>query len=179
MLQKFFDHILDVKPHIFVTYNGDFFDWAFVETRAAIHDMDMKKEIGFAKGKDGVYLCRPAMHMDCLWFLYIFFMVFILDFNMSNYNNINIYSWVKRDSYLPVGSQGLKAVAKAKLNYNPVELDPEEMCKMAIEKPQVLSNYSVSDAVATYYLYMKYVHPFIFALCTIIPMEPDEVHSHL
>ena len=40
---------------------------------------------------------------------------------------------------------------------------------------QELANYSVSDAVATYYLYMKYVHPFIFALCTIIPMEPDEV----
>ena len=41
--------------------------------------------------------------------------------------------------------------------------------------PQVLANYSVSDAVATYYLYMKYVHPFIFALCTIIPLEPDLV----
>lgn len=41
--------------------------------------------------------------------------------------------------------------------------------------PQTLATYSVSDAVATYYLYMKYVHPFIFALCTIIPMEPDEV----
>lgn len=40
---------------------------------------------------------------------------------------------------------------------------------------QTLATYSVSDAVATYYLYMKYVHPFIFALCTIIPMEPDEV----
>lgn len=40
---------------------------------------------------------------------------------------------------------------------------------------QTLANYSVSDAVATYYLYMKYVHPFIVALCTIIPMEPDEV----
>ena len=24
-------------------------------------------------------------------------------------------------------------------------------------------------------MYMKYVHPFIFALSTIIPMEPDEV----
>lgn len=35
----------------------------------------------------------------------------------------------------------------------------------------------MSDAVATYYLYMKYVHPFIFALCTIIPMEPDEVSA--
>lgn len=42
---------------------------------------------------------------------------------------------------------------------------------------QELANYSVSDAVATYYLYMKYVHPFIFALCTIIPMEPDEVRQ--
>lgn len=51
------------------------------------------------------------------------------------------------------------------------------MNRLASEEPQVLSNYSVSDAVATYYLYMKYVHPFIFALCTIIPMEPDEVGS--
>lgn len=85
-------------------------------------------------------------------------------------------SWVKRDSYLPVGSQNLKAVAKAKLRYDPVELDPEDMCRLACEQPQVLSNYSVSDAVATYYLYMKYVHPFIFALCTIIPMEADEVN---
>lgn len=128
--------------------------------------------------------------------------------------------WVKRDSYLPVGSHNLKAAAKAKLSYDPVELDPEEMCRMATEEPQVLfifllfihtytyytdlftcttcdntklkclcllinlyfgfslqtlATYSVSDAVATYYLYMKYVHPFIFALCTIIPMEPDEV----
>ena len=33
----------------------------------------------------------------------------------------------------------------------------------------------VSDAVATYYLYMKYVNPFIFALCTIIPLGPDDV----
>uniref|UniRef100_A0A1B6LUL8 DNA polymerase epsilon catalytic subunit n=1 Tax=Graphocephala atropunctata TaxID=36148 RepID=A0A1B6LUL8_9HEMI len=150
LIQRFFDHIMEVRPHIFVTYNGDFFDWPFIETRAAIHNLDMKQEIGFSCNKEGIYVCRPAMHMDCL-------------------------CWVKRDSYLPVGSQNLKAVAKAKLRYDPVELDPEDMCRLASEQPQVLSNYSVSDAVATYYLYMKYVHPFIFALCTIIPMEPDEV----
>ncbi|XP_012159069.1 DNA polymerase epsilon catalytic subunit A [Ceratitis capitata] len=150
LIQKFFDHIMEVRPHIVVTYNGDFFDWPFVETRAAVYDLDMKQEIGFSKLRDGFYLSRPAIHMDCL-------------------------CWVKRDSYLPVGSQGLKAVAKAKLRYDPVELDPEDMCRMAVEQPQVLSNYSVSDAVATYYLYMKYVHPFIFALNTIIPMEPDEI----
>ena len=80
-----------------------------------------------------------------------------------------------RDSYLPVGSQGLKAVTKAKLGYDPVEIDPEDMVKYAKEKAQLMSSYSVSDAVATYYLYMKYVHPFIFSLCTIIPMNPDDV----
>ncbi|KAK5966376.1 DNA polymerase epsilon catalytic subunit [Trichostrongylus colubriformis] len=88
---------------------------------------------------------------------------------------MDAFRWVKRDSYLPVGSQNLKAVAKAKLRYDPVEVDPEEMCKMAREDPQSLANYSVSDAVATYYLYMKYVHPFVFALCTIIPLGPDDV----
>ena len=40
---------------------------------------------------------------------------------------------------------------------------------------QRMASYSVSDAVATYYLYMTYVHPFIFSLATIIPMSPDEV----
>lgn len=40
---------------------------------------------------------------------------------------------------------------------------------------QMVASYSVSDAVATYYLYMTYVHPFIFSLATIIPMSPDEV----
>lgn len=33
----------------------------------------------------------------------------------------------------------------------------------------------MSDAVATYYLYKKNIHDFIFALCTIIPMNPDDV----
>ena len=150
LIQRWFDHILEVRPHIFVTYNGDFFDWPFIETRATVHGMNMAKEIGFSKNREGVFCSRPASHMDA-------------------------FCWVKRDSYLPVGSQNLKAAAKAKLRYDPVELDPEDMCRMATEQPQELANYSVSDAVATYYLYMKYVHPFCYALCTIIPMEPDEV----
>jgi len=49
------------------------------------------------------------------------------------------------------------------------------MVPMARNNPQVLAEYSVSDAVATYYLYIKHVHDFIFALATIIPMTPDEL----
>ncbi|VDN29506.1 unnamed protein product, partial [Cylicostephanus goldi] len=149
-IRRFFQHILEVKPNVIVTYNGDFFDWPFVEARARIRGIDMEDEIGFAKDSADEFKSRNCIHMDA-------------------------FRWVKRDSYLPVGSQNLKAVAKAKLRYDPVEVDPEEMCKMAREDPQSLANYSVSDAVATYYLYMKYVHPFVFALCTIIPLGPDDV----
>jgi DNA polymerase epsilon subunit 1 len=150
LLRRFFDHIQELKPLIQVTYNGDFFDWPFVETRAAHHGMNMYKETGFQKDDAGEYKSRYAPHMDA-------------------------FRWVQRDSYLPVGSQGLKAVTKAKLRYDPVEIHYEDICRMAAEEPQELCNYSVSDAVATYYLYQKYVHPFIFALCTIIPLSPDDV----
>ena len=49
------------------------------------------------------------------------------------------------------------------------------MNRLAAEDPEYMSAYSVSDAVATYYLYMKYVHSFIFSLCTIIPMGGEDV----
>ncbi|ODV85993.1 hypothetical protein CANARDRAFT_220740 [[Candida] arabinofermentans NRRL YB-2248] len=150
LIEKFFEHIRDSQPTVIATFNGDFFDWPFVEARALYHDIDMFQEIGFAKDAEGEYKSNYCVHMDC-------------------------YRWVKRDSYLPQGSQGLKAVTTAKLGYNPTELDPELMTPYAYEKPQLLSEYSVSDAVATYYLYYKYVHPFIFSLCTIIPLNPDEV----
>ncbi|EFO95728.1 hypothetical protein CRE_13961 [Caenorhabditis remanei] len=150
LIRKFFDHFLQVRPNIVVTYNGDFFDWPFVEARAKIRGFNMEREIGFSKDSADEYKSRNCIHMDA-------------------------FRWVKRDSYLPVGSQNLKAVTKAKLRYDPVEVEPELMCKMAREQPQQLANYSVSDAVSTYYLYMKYVHQFIFALCTIIPLGADDV----
>ncbi|KAF9618827.1 hypothetical protein IFM89_002695 [Coptis chinensis] len=33
LLRQWFVHIREVKPGIYVTYNGDFFDWPFLETR--------------------------------------------------------------------------------------------------------------------------------------------------
>lgn len=150
LISRFFEHIELARPTVIATYNGDFFDWPFLEARARVHGIDMKAEIGFYQNQSGEYLSSYAAHLDC-------------------------FCWVKRDSYLPQGSQNLKAVATYKLGYNPVELDPEDMTRYAAEKPQVLAQYSVSDAVATYYLYMKYVHPFIFSLCNIIPMNPDDV----
>ena len=56
-----------------------------------------------------------------------------------------------------------------------MEVDPEDMLPFAQTHPHHMAAYSVSDAVSTYYLYMTYVHPFIFSLATIIPLSPDEV----
>ena len=58
-----------VKPAVYVTYNGDFFDWPFIETRAAKHDMDMHAEIGFRMDqKAGACLskCVSALRLDIL-----------------------------------------------------------------------------------------------------------------
>ncbi|XP_024985920.1 DNA polymerase epsilon catalytic subunit A-like isoform X2 [Cynara cardunculus var. scolymus] len=151
LLKLWFSHMREVKPGIYVTYNGDFFDWPFLETRAAHHGLGMNDELGFQCDKiQGECRAKFACHLDC-------------------------FAWVKRDSYLPQGSHGLKAVTKAKLGYDPLEVNPEDMVRFAMERPQMMASYSVSDAVSTYYLYMTYVHPFIFSLATIIPMPPDEV----
>lgn len=69
----------------------------------------------------------------------------------------------------------IQSVTKEKLGYNPIEVDPEDMIRFAAEHPQKMASYSVSDAVSTFYLYMSYIHPFIFSLATVIPMPPDEV----
>ncbi|KAJ8568462.1 hypothetical protein K7X08_027995 [Anisodus acutangulus] len=151
LLRHWFAHMQVVKPGIYVTYNGDFFDWPFVETRATHYGLSLTDELGFSCDMNqGECRAKFACHLDC-------------------------FAWVKRDSYLPQGSQGLKAVTKAKLGYDPLEVNPEDMVRFAKEKPQMMASYSVSDAVSTYYLYMTYVHPFIFSLATIIPMPPDEV----
>ena len=150
VIERFLMHIKEARPTVIATYNGDFFDWPFVEARASILGIDLYREIGFRKNSEDIFQSSCCVHMDC-------------------------FSWVSRDSYLPQGSRGLKAVTVAKLGYDPDELDPELMTRYASEKPQTLAEYSVSDAVATYYLYMKYVHPFIFSLCNIVPLNPDDV----
>ncbi|KAK1354606.1 DNA polymerase epsilon catalytic subunit [Heracleum sosnowskyi] len=151
LICHWFTHMQELKPGIYVTYNGDFFDWPFLEKRAAYHGLQMSDELGFqCDMNQGECRAKFACHLDC-------------------------FAWVKRDSYLPQGSQGLKAVTKAKLGYDPLEVNPEDMVRFAKENPQMMASYSVSDAVSTYYLYMTYVHPFIFSLGTIIPMPPDEV----
>ncbi|ROT37963.1 DNA polymerase epsilon catalytic subunit A [Sodiomyces alkalinus F11] len=149
VIERFFEHIKEARPTVIATYNGDFFDWPFVEARASVNGIDMYQEIGWRKNSEDQYQCSYGIHMDC-------------------------FHWVNRDSYLPQGSRGLKAVTVAKLGYDPDELDPELMTPYASERPQTLAEYSVSDAVATYYLYMKYVHPFIFSLCTILPLGGDD-----
>ncbi|KAL5974610.1 DNA polymerase epsilon catalytic subunit A [Asimina triloba] len=146
LIKHWFAHMQELKPGIYVTYNGDFFDWPFLESRAAYHGIRMNDGFFVIKTKENVVQ-----------------------------NSLAIWTVLHGSNEIAISLKAVKAVTKAKLGYDPIEVNPEDMVRLAMEQPQKMASYSVSDAVATYYLYMTYVHPFIFSLATIIPMAPDEV----
>lgn len=149
LLIRFYEIFQSFRPNLVTTYNGSLFDFPFIEKRTAKYNLSLSGLTGFV-GLDDTFSSPFIVHLDC-------------------------YKWVRRDSYLPMGSQGLKSVAKIKLGYFPDEIDPEMMMEYASHDPHKLASYSVSDAVATYYLFIKYVKPFIFSLCTLIPYGPVSV----
>ena len=149
LLKRFFAHVREIKPHVFVTYNGDFFDWPFLEKRAAAHGLDLGRETGVSPNLAGEYRGCGAVHLDA-------------------------FCWVKRDSYLPQGAQGLKAVTRYKLGRDRSRSTRRTCCASA-GAARAHGELLVSDAVATYYLYQTYVHNFIFSLCTVIPAGPEDV----
>jgi DNA polymerase epsilon subunit 1 len=65
LLKRFFEHWREVRPTVVATYNGDGFDFPYVDARAKIHALDMKQEIGFFKNNEGDYESRQCAHMDC------------------------------------------------------------------------------------------------------------------
>ncbi len=49
LLDKFFSHITEVKPFIFTTFNGDGFDWPFIEERCRAYGMTLEEQIGVTR----------------------------------------------------------------------------------------------------------------------------------
>jgi DNA polymerase epsilon subunit 1 len=76
LLVKFFAHIVETKPTVFTTFNGDFFDWPFIQARSLVYNIKMEDEIGISNTANSEFSGRFSSHMDCLY-------------------------WVKRDAYLP------------------------------------------------------------------------------
>jgi DNA polymerase epsilon subunit 1 len=53
VLRKFLTHVQELKPHVVVTYNGDFFDWPYVEARCGKYaGLSVYKHLG-VKGVQG------------------------------------------------------------------------------------------------------------------------------
>jgi hypothetical protein len=48
---------------LYITYNGDFFDWPFIATRCQIHGIDLSARIGVSEVA-GEYMGRFSVHMD-------------------------------------------------------------------------------------------------------------------
>lgn len=65
VIRRWFEHIRDSKPTVIATYNGDSFDFPFVDARAKVHGISMYEEIGFRPDIEEEYKSRSTMHMDC------------------------------------------------------------------------------------------------------------------
>jgi DNA polymerase epsilon subunit 1 len=46
LLDRFFEHIRETRPFIFSTFNGDYFDWPFIDERSKYYSMKLEEEIG-------------------------------------------------------------------------------------------------------------------------------------
>ncbi len=65
LIRRWFDHIRESRPTVMATYNGDSFDFPFVDARAKIHGINMYDEVGFRPDNEMEYKSRYCMHMDC------------------------------------------------------------------------------------------------------------------
>lgn len=65
MIRRWFEHIRESKPTVIATYNGDSFDFPFVDARATIHGISMYDEIGFRPDIEAEYKSKACMHLDC------------------------------------------------------------------------------------------------------------------
>jgi DNA polymerase epsilon subunit 1 len=65
LIRRWFEHIRESRPTVMATYNGDSFDFPFVDVRAKIHGISMYDEIGFRPDNEDEYKSKATMHMDC------------------------------------------------------------------------------------------------------------------
>ncbi|XP_075591225.1 DNA polymerase epsilon catalytic subunit 1 [Dermatophagoides farinae] len=162
MLAFFLEHVrIYCKPHIIISYNGDVFDFPYLDQRCSVNGLSLCAQWGFTEHKP--YSEKPLVEKSLIHYLSPFVI------------HIDCLKWVKRDSYLPQGSRGLKAVSRIKLNYECCEVAPELMVEYCRTKPQTMAEYNASDAVVTFALYEKYIHNFILALASIIPLNIDNI----
>jgi DNA polymerase epsilon subunit 1 len=61
LIERFFLHIKEARPTVIATYNGDFFDWPFVDARASVNGIDMYQEIGWKKDSEDQYQCNYSV----------------------------------------------------------------------------------------------------------------------
>ena len=66
-LRRFFDEMRKYAPNVYVTYNGDYFDFPFLHARAIVRGMNMRSEIGFSQSADGAFLNQRVPHLDCFY----------------------------------------------------------------------------------------------------------------
>lgn len=136
---------------IIATYNGDKFDFWFLNERAKRYGINLRD--------------------------YGILVEDVIDRQTKIYGipHIDTYIWAQRFSYSAKGELGAKDITKKFLNYEPEEVKYEDLSLMTMKdspiyNPQKVGLYSASDSLIPYLLASKIVNNFLFAISRIIPI---------
>ena len=64
-LRRFISEAHAEKVALFVTYNGDAFDWPYVAARAARYGLSIEAEFGLRANSAGEFVGTDCAHLDC------------------------------------------------------------------------------------------------------------------
>lgn len=147
LLKNFINELTIEQPEMWITYNGELFDFPYILKRCEI--LKLEFNFGFKEYKKR-YTSYQRIHLD-------------------------VFAWVKRDSYLPEGQRSLKKTCELKLGFKPEEVDPEQMMIEAKKNPMTMISYNISDVVSTKILSDKFVEPYMFALGKVSNLNIDDL----
>jgi DNA polymerase epsilon subunit 1 len=160
LIEKFLWIFLNAKiddrhPDTIADYNGDDFDFWFLDKRAKLYD---------------IHLSDYGIQMSD----------YRRETKIYGLPHIDTFIWVKRFSYSAKGEQGAKQITKKFLQYEPIELDYTEMYDMVDKNskkynPEPVVKYSGSDAQIPYLLAKKIVNNFLFAVSSLLPITANDV----
>ncbi|CAG9957228.1 unnamed protein product [Clonostachys rosea f. rosea IK726] len=134
---------LRARPTVIATYNGDFFDWPFVEARASVNGIDLYQEIGWKKTVRISSSATTRSH--------------------------GLFHWVNRRFLSSPRFSRFESCHCGQLGYHPDELDPELMTPYAAGETsdlgRILRFRCCCDLLSLYEIRPS----FHFSLCTILP----------
>ena len=153
LLLKFIEIIQIYKPHILITYNGNLFDFSFIETRLLKYGLIMKNLIGITRIFD-YFSCPFILHFDC-------------------------FTWISKYGNIPYKNFTLEIAAKHMLDISIDNLVQSKIKFFGDKRFCALVNSIVKEVLVVYDIFNQKIFYQTFSLATIVPFPICKIISEI